>query len=622
LVDTLIFIENSTDLDKINKNELISENSKIFSFNIDVHKILEKEKIFHQIAENYLDKDDKLQIFDSTVFYYDWYEHIPSKNLELNGINLLGMLDTAELHQLFINKLTTFLIIKHIIEKEKPKKIIASLNHSIVINSIHEIEIETYDNKSLNSLAWDNIEIKFNIGKLPISFYLSRTFYSKIKQIFESFVCKIFDFWFKSDMNKTILLLEFDPSTYGDLLTELSKYKKNILIYNRRKPAIWNMSSIKTLHKTKSKLFNFKKLEFQFKKQISSLTNNYLNELEKVWQNKDIENFFQIESSSFWYCIKDELLNVYRRRLSEYISLLLISKNLLEKIDVSCILSSNLVGETEKSVLSMNNQKIHSIMLEHGYSNYVPEISRYDILSMYPLIKDKIAVWGEIQKKYLVERKNIKNNQILVVGSPKHDKLFKIKNNSILNSKKTILLALHPVNHISGNTDTNSYIKFEKFLLKFCDIIKKIPEIEIVVKLHPSQDKHNDDIKNIFKKIDSSILVYHVKPITELISMSDVVVTVSPEGFDPTTVILESMIQEKPTMNIILDDNLFEFEYVKDNAVLSIFFNDQLETNLKNILFNNEIKNNLIKNGKNHIKNYLTNPGTSSKYFAKIIDSF
>ena len=116
MVDTLIFIENSTDLDKINKNELISENSKIFSFNIDVHKILEKEKIFHEIAENYLDKDDKLQIFDSTVFYYDWYEHIPSKNLELNGINLLGMLDTAELHQLFINKLTTFLIIKHILK--------------------------------------------------------------------------------------------------------------------------------------------------------------------------------------------------------------------------------------------------------------------------------------------------------------------------------------------------------------------------------------------------------------------------------------------------------------------------------------------------------------------------
>ena len=113
MVDTLIFIENSTDLVKINKNELTSVNSKIFSFNSDTHKILEKEKISHEIAENYINKDDKLRIFDSTVSNYNWYERIPSKNLEFNGVNLLGMLDTAELHQLFIKKLTLFLIIKH-----------------------------------------------------------------------------------------------------------------------------------------------------------------------------------------------------------------------------------------------------------------------------------------------------------------------------------------------------------------------------------------------------------------------------------------------------------------------------------------------------------------------------
>ena len=621
MVDTLIFIENSTDIVKINKNELTSINSKIFSFDIDVHKILEKEKIPHEIAENYLDKYGKLKIFDSTVSNYNWYERIPSQNLKFNGINLLGMLDTAELHQLFIKKLTSFLIIKHIIEKEKPKKIITSINFSKIITSINKIKIEIYENKLINSLAWDNIEIKFNIGKLPISFQLSRTFYAKLKQIFESFISKIFNFWFKSNKNKTILLLEFDPFTYSDLLIALSKYKKNILIYNRRKPAVWNASSIKTLRETKAKLFNFKKLEFKFKKEILLLTNNYLNELEIIWQNKDIKDFFLLEESSFWYCIKDELMDVYKRRMSEYVSLLLISKNLFENIDISCILSSNLVGETEKSILSTNNQKIHSIMLEHGYANYVPEISRYDILSMYPLIKDKIAVWGEIQKKYLVERKNIENNKILMVGSPKHDKLFKIKNNSLLSNTKTILLAFHPINHISGNTDTNSYIKFENFLIDFSNIIKKFPEIEIIVKLHPSQDKHNDDIKNFFKKVDSSISVYHMKPISELITIADVVVTVSPEGFDPTTVILESMIQEKPIMNIILDDNLYKFQFVKDEAVLSVLSNDDLESNLRSILFDEKIKNVLIQNGKNHISNYLINHGNSSEYFAKIINS-
>jgi len=620
LVDTLIFIENPTDVVKINKNELMSANSKIFSFNSDTHKILEKEKISHEIAENYIDKDDKLQIFDSTVSNYNWYEHISSKNLEFNGVNLLGMLDTAELHQLFIKKLTLFLIIKHIIEKEKPKKIITSINYSKIITSVNKIKIQIYENKIIDSLAWDNIEIKFNIGKLPISFHLSRTFYAKIKQIFESFICNFFNFWFKFDSNKTIILLEFDPSTYSDLLIALSKYTKNILIYNRRKPAIWNISSIKILHKTKSKLFNFKKLEFQFKKEISSLTNNYLNELEKVWENKDIDNFFLLEDSSFWYCIKDDLMDVYRRRMHEYISLLLISKNMFDKINASCILSSNLVGETEKSVLFMNNN-IHSIMLEHGYANYVPEISRYDILSMYSLVNDKIATWGDTQKKYLVEHKKFDNNRILVVGSPKHDHLFKIKNKSISNSKKTILMALHQITHITGNADTNSYIRYEKFLIKFCDIVKIFSDVQIIVKLHPSQNKHTDQIKKLFKKIDSSIPIYHSKSINELIPISDVLVCVSPEGFDPSTAILEGIIQGKPVMNIILDNNLYEFQYVKDKAVLSVLFNDDLELNLKNILFDEKIKNTLIQNGKNHVKNYLSNPGISSEYFAKIINS-
>jgi hypothetical protein len=621
LVDTLIFIENSTDLVKINKNELTSVNSKIFSFNSDTHKILEKEKISHEIAENYINKDDKLRIFDSTVSNYNWYERIPSKNLEFNGVNLLGMLDTAELHQLFIKKLTLFLIIKHIIEKEKPKKIITSINYSKIIPSINKIEIQIYENKIIDSLAWDDIEIKFNIGKLPISFRLSRTLYAKMKQIFESFISKIFNFWFKFDTNKTIILLEFDPSTYSDLLTALSKYTKNILIYNRRKPAIWNASSIKILHKTKSKLFNFKKLEFQFKKEILSLTNNYLKKLEKVWKNKDLDSLFLLEDSSFWYCIKDELMDVYKRRMHEYISLLLISKNMFDKINVSCILSSNLVGETEKSILFMNNNKIHSIMLEHGYANYVPEISRYDILSMYSLVNDKIATWGETQKKYLVEHKKFDNNRILVVGSPKHDQLFKIKNKSISNSKKTILLALHQITHISGNADTNSYVRYEKFLITFCNIVKNFSNVQIIVKLHPSQNKHTDQIKKLFKKLDSSIPVYHSKSINELIPTSDVLVCISPEGFDPSTVILEGIIQEKPVMNIILDNNLYEFQYVKDKAVLSVFFNDDLESNLKNILFDEKIKNTLIENGKNHIENYLSNPGNSSEYFAKVINS-
>ena len=165
-------------------------------------------------------------------------------------------------------------------------------------------------------------------------------------------------------------------------------------------------------------------------------------------------------------------------------------------------------------------------------------------------------------------------------------------------------------------------LKFEDTLNQIFSILKQFRNVKPIVKLHASQLPHNIKIKKKKNKIDSTIPIIQSFSIIEAINNSDIVIVITPESFGTSTMLLESMILRKPTMNIILDDNLFEFEYVKDNAVLSIFFNDQLETNLKNILFNNEIKNNLIKNGKNHIKNYLTNPGTSSKYFAKIIDSF
>lgn len=616
---TLFFLENPTDLNKINANLLSS--AQIFSFNIYGHKILEKKKIIHKIAEDYLDENDKTTIFDTAISHYDWYNNSQiTTTLESDGINLLELLDTAELHQLLVYGLTNFLIIKRIIEKDKPEKIIASKYHSEIIKSISTtIDVVQYDTKLTNPLAWNTIQIKFNIGRSPISLNLSRNRYLKLKEIFENIVSNIFGLWFNFNKKGAILLLEFDPSAYKELLIHLSKSNKNILLYNRRKSAIWNMSSIKILYQTKCKLLNFKKIESRLQTQIISLVNHYSDELEKIWHNDAILHCFTVDKTTFWYGIKNNLINAYRNRLREYISLLVVSKYLLANSNIRCIVSLNVVGESEKSVLHVNKQKIPSIMLEHGYVNLAPKTEKYAVLNMYPLFKDKIAVWGQVQKQYLEQRK-IPNDRIYVVGSPKYDSLFNKRTKSISN-QKIILLALHPITQITGKTNTNSYIRFENFLIRLCNIVSNISGVNMIVKLHPSQDTHNDDIKKIFKKIDKTIPIYHSKPITELINASDVLVTVSPEGFDPSSVILEAIILEKPIMNVILDDDFHEFQYVKDNAVVSIS-DDHLELNLKNLLFDEKLRNTLIQNGRLHLRNYLSNPGSASEYFTSILEKF
>ena len=59
------------------------------------------------------------------------------------------------------------------------------------------------------------------------------------------------------------------------------------------------------------------------------------------------------------------------------------SKKLFEKIDFSSIVSLNTMGETEKTILNTNKNKISTVLLEHGASDYLEEFSRYDVTSGY-----------------------------------------------------------------------------------------------------------------------------------------------------------------------------------------------------------------------------------------------
>ena len=82
-----------------------------------------------------LDKNERLQIFDKGLEFLSWYSNLSSKDLELEGVNLLKILDGHEFHSLLMPILIKFITIKKIIDKEKPMKIICSsyclkwLNH-------------------------------------------------------------------------------------------------------------------------------------------------------------------------------------------------------------------------------------------------------------------------------------------------------------------------------------------------------------------------------------------------------------------------------------------------------------------------------------------------------------
>ena len=623
MAKTIILVNNYNDVDSIDTNDLTD--TKIFSLNIETHKHLEKRNISHEIGETYLSENERIKLFDKAVDFHNWYEKNKDlKFFEFENINLLGLLDTVEFHTFLINELITFFTIHNIIEHEQPDRIFSSQNLSEIIKLLvtDNIEYNFYTNQFSQKLQWDEITVKQNIGPLPISFNISRNTFSKIKSIWERIICSFFNLWFnfKNSDQKTILFLEFYPPLYEKLLFNLQKNGYNIIFLNRRKPAVFDYKSIKLLRKVNGKIINPNNLiNSDEKNQIQIVANEYLEKIESIFSNDEIfDNLFNFNNYNLWKLVKNKLLETYKIRLYDYVLSLKFSKNLFKKINVSCILGLNEIGETEKSIIASKNNKIPTILLEHGFSNFSSESARFGILANYSNFNDKIAVWSDKQKSFLIDFFKLDPSRIIVSGSPRHDYLFENNEPTINTKNKTILIAPTPITQIQGFDTTDIHLQYELILRKILTTLKKL-NCNIVIKLHPSQNIHNKMIKNLVSQIDKKIPIHLISPINELIDLSDIVITITPESWAPSTIILESLIQNRPIININLDKHLQEFDFIKTESILSISNNSDVEKNISDLILDDELQDKLIQNGQKFVKTFLHNPGTASLTLAEKI---
>ena len=624
---TLVFIDNTNELDKLSKNLINSPEAKIFSFNITVHKFLEDKKIEHEIAESYLSKEDYFKIFDTTASFWEWHK---SKSIEqefqYENVNILGLLNTSEFHHFLIRELYKFFIIKRIIGKEKPDKIFVNNHIKNIISELsnnNHISINQIDTKKHNFLMyWDKIPYEFHLGKVPIGIQLSRKNYQRIKNFFESITCKLFSLDLKPNENKKIILfVEFNPLQYSELFENLKDYEGIVSLLNYRRPAVWNMGSLNFLRKSNCKLIRMENfLNPSDKKLISDLVVDYLEKLERLWAGDHLKNKFVVEGITIWPLVKEILFETFRKRIYEYITLIFFSKKILTKTNLGCIVTLNLFGESEKAILNLNKNNKPSILLEHGFTNYVPEISRFDITSGLDIFKDKIAVWGNIQKQYLVNVLKIPEKKILVVGSPRHDKFFRQTFSTKTDSVRTVLITPGLFDPTNAQSSTFSYLRLENLLRKTFKIFESFQNVKLIIKLHPAQNPDVEYIKKLINQLNPDVMIYHTEPIQKILEYCDTVVNIHTEVL-PSTVLLEALIMEKPIMNISLVDENYNFQFIKDNTVLQVTDKSDLEKHFKTILYDEDLRKELIKNAQKHLQSYLSNQGKASKHFAEILKS-
>ena len=627
MTKTFVFIDDTSEFYKLSKNLINSSEAKIFSFNITVHKFLEDKKIEHEIAESYLSKEDHFKIFDTTVSLWEWHKSESiDKEFQYEGINILGLLETGEFHHFLVREIYKFFVIKRIVEKEKPDKIFANNQFKNIISELtnnNHTSINQIDTKKYNFLIyWDKISYEFHLGKIPIGIQLSRKNYQRIKNFFESIICKLFSFDLKPNENKKIILfVGFNPLQYSELFKNLQNYEGIVSFLNYKRPAIWNIDSVNFFRKTNCKLIRMENfLNASDKKLISHLVIDYLEKLERLWDDNHLKNKFTVEGITIWPFIKEILIETFRKRMYEYITLIFFSKKILTKTNLGCIVTLNLFGESEKAILNLNKNNKPSILLEHGFTNYVPEISRFDITSGLDIFKDKIAVWGNIQKQYLVNVLKIPEKKILVVGSPRHDKFFRQTFSTKTDSVRTVLITPGLFDPTNAQSSTFSYLRLENLLRKTFKIFESFQNVKLIIKLHPAQNPDVEYIKKLINQLNPDVMIYHTEPIQKILEYCDTVVNIHTEVL-PSTVLLEALIMEKPIMNISLVDENYNFQFIKDNTVLQVTDKSDLEKHFKTILYDEDLRKELIKNAQKHLQSYLSNQGKASKHFAEILKS-
>ena len=234
---------------------------------------------------------------------------------------------------------------------------------------------------------------------------------------------------------------------------------------------------------------------------------------------------------------------------------------------------------------------------------------------MIDLKSKKFFVWGNNDLNYFSEKSLIKKEQIIISGSPRHDKFFKSKNSII---SKNILITLSPISERSGLGDVNLVLKYNQFLTHIIQKLKKINDSKIIVKLHPGENPHNSILLEHLSKIPD-IVVYQTKNSKDLIVDCEFLINISPELYDSSTIMLEALILQKPVIQLILDDESLNISPLH-SPIIQIHELKNFDEIIQK-LQNEEFKKSFIQKIPIELNNYLSYQNSSSARILELIDN-
>ena len=620
----ICIIENLNDIKIIKKQLETYPNLKIFTLNYNTHKLLEKNNISHEIGEYHLTKVDKSSINQmATNITLNWWKNNEiQKILTIDNIPIPEFIE-MELFQYILSIFKTAKTIIRIIENVSPNEILSVTNLNPFVQSICNdlnLKFQSLSNGEILSLHYDRINIKYNIGPVPLSITTSRKKYKKIKNFTEKLSQKSFRLApeKKYSKNDSVLLLEFNPVMYESLIHELGKLGKNIFLLNQRRPAVLNKKSLKILKKSNCKIIDLENFEKNVKSKISSEKKLLSKNLKNLWKNDSLfENIFSIDSQTLWHSIKPTFSKMCDQRFTESLRRIILLNELFSKFKISEILEWAETGQEEKEVLAISKKYgIKSVMLQHSMfpiGEIWKPFGRFLALFSHEHQSDYQAIWGNLTHEYAISN-NHSSEKLLITGSPKHDSFFSIEKNYD-KTGKILLATTGPPAIFTEDSTTDIFLKYDRYIKEIFRVIKKNhPEKELIVKPHPQSDFINNAL-DLINETDSNAKIILDANLPELINECELVIS-----FNTSSILLESIILEKPTISLITDDWAEENEIFKMNGVMSINNIESVESEISKIMTNDDYKSELKSKAKQFLKNYLSNHGTASKQLVEALE--
>ena len=614
----VILFDSISDLDDL--VEMSSKNiSTIISFDYDTHKILKDKKINHEISDNYLTKKD-LRIIQKTAYSIsEWFNSDKiSKYIYYNGINL-GSLIQDELINILVNYIKKVFELYKISKQFNDSTFVSSYScHEIMKNfSKNIMKFKNSKMENLEQLPLDSTSVKMKIGTKSHSmeFRIPKNVFTRLKNISEKpskfLLPKNHSF---DENSKNILVIEFNTIRYQTFFEQISNSNLNFIIYNRRSPAFWNAQSYNLIKQsgciieTQNSLYdtNLKKIISDGKIQTKS-------KLLDFFSTEDFfESFFSFDGISFWSSFKAFFSNYFIKRALEFIEEIELLKKLMEKYTFSSILILSEAGSNERIALQLASQKeIPVCLLQHGINYDTREGYDMNIAQGgLPVKSNHYLCWGKINENYCKSLR-IKPEKIHVIGSPVFDKVRFDKQNFSKNNC-VLFATAGPTKEDASDLTIEIIEKYMNAIKKICQLVTKYNK-KLIIKTHPSPDELDPSF--IAKQINSKIKVIKEGNISPLIRSCDLMIVT-----DLTSTILDAHILERPVILLSVKDNGWGIPTAFKNNSCLVTDLEKLDDDLKSVLNNERVRNQLIINGTKSSKEYLSHQNNGSKELIKFLE--